>query len=305
MALDRRSLEFLAHSRTRGVDFSSCATIGRQGLGVSARDLREVCEIARCPITDEDAERLMDGGWLDPVLRQFGTLELSTIDVSDYEGATYLHDLNSEIPSDLVERFTAVLDIGSLEHIFNVPIALCNYMRMVRNGGHLLLVLPTNNEAGHGFYQFSPELFYRALSPEYGFQIEGMYLLESGRRHPRWYVVMDPGAVGLRGQFRSRAATHLFIQARRIGPYLGFQPFPQQSDYAVAWNAGHHPGAAGPLRRFTLPARQRLPRIWKDPLIRLRQVLFPNLLHRRPDYRVLRMHFKPIANQGVKDRKTP
>lgn len=56
-----------------------------------------------------------------------------------------------------------MVDGGALEHTFNVPVALTSYMEMVRVGGRLILVSPANDHFGHGFYQFSAELFYSAL----------------------------------------------------------------------------------------------------------------------------------------------
>ena len=54
-----------------------------------------------------------------------------------------------------------VIDGGLLEHVFDFPTAIRNCMRMVRQGGHLILNLPVNNFPGHGFYRFSPELVFR------------------------------------------------------------------------------------------------------------------------------------------------
>ena len=56
-----------------------------------------------------------------------------------------------------------VVDGGTLEHVFDYPTALRNAMRMVRVGGHLILNAPVNNFPGHGFYQISPELFFRCF----------------------------------------------------------------------------------------------------------------------------------------------
>ena len=79
-----------------------------------------------------------------------------------------------------------LFDGGSLEHIFNAPVALTSYMRMVRPGGHLLLALPANNYCGHGMYQFSPEFFFSALSEQNGFTVERMIMQEKdGHADPR------------------------------------------------------------------------------------------------------------------------
>ena len=83
-----------------------------------------------------------------------------------YESAKHLHDMNEGIPGDFKEKYTAVLDAGSLEHIFNFPVAIKNRMDMVNVSGHYLAITPANNFCGHGFYQFSPELYFSVLTRE-------------------------------------------------------------------------------------------------------------------------------------------
>jgi hypothetical protein len=78
------------------------------------------------------------------------------------------------------------LDGGTTEHVFNFPTALTNAMQMVETGGHLVIITGGNNFCGHGFYQFSPELFYRALSAENGFEMKRLIAAEVGGN---WYEV--------------------------------------------------------------------------------------------------------------------
>ncbi|GHV03646.1 hypothetical protein AGMMS50229_03290 [Campylobacterota bacterium] len=42
-------------------------------------------------------------------------------------------------------------------------------MELVKTGGHLILGTPIDNYYGHGFYQFSPELFFSLLDRDNGF----------------------------------------------------------------------------------------------------------------------------------------
>ena len=234
MSLDRSALSFLARSRASGVSLAQPATIGRQGMVVSAADIRHALVVAGADPTGASS---CAGQWLDPFLECLGAQRIVSVDASDYEGASVVHDLNLPIPADMEGKFSAVIDVGSLEHIFDFPVAIRNLMRMVEVGGHLILVMPTNNEPGHGFYQFSPELLFRVLSPRYGFEVEEMLIRELGRPFGRWHRVADPEVVGQRAQFRSRAVTYLFIRARRTGSIPDFHPPPQQSDYSAAWKA--------------------------------------------------------------------
>jgi hypothetical protein len=167
-------------------------------------------------------------------------------------------------------------------------------MVMTAPGGHLIMVTPTNNEAGHGFYQFSPELLFRVLAPPYGFEIEQMLLCEVRRLRSRWFEVLDPAKVGARAQFRSHAVTLLYLRARRIGAVSPFVPPPQQSDYVARWG-DREQTTVGPLGSLYKIGRQHAPEAIKNAYRWLRQRLQPNHLHLRHDYRRLRTHFKPTS----------
>jgi hypothetical protein len=51
-------------------------------------------------------------------------------------------------------------------------------MVTVREGGRMHIMTQCNNAMGHGFYQFSPELYHRVFSPENGFTVEQMFIAE-------------------------------------------------------------------------------------------------------------------------------
>ena len=54
----------------------------------------------------------------------------------------------------------------------------------------LLMSSPANGQCGHGFYQFSPELFYRLFEAN-GFDPVEVYLV--GLNKPsRWFRATDP-----------------------------------------------------------------------------------------------------------------
>src|SRR5262249_52102244 len=152
------------------------------------------------------------------------------------------------VPASLHEQFDLVYDSGSLEHIFNFPVAIRNCMEMTRVGGHLILCVPANNNLGHGFYQFSPELFYRVLDASNGFEIERMTALETdivgprllghrflGETLGRAFEVTDPIQVHQRVLLVNDRPITLLVRARRVCKVPLFTPTPQQSDYAAQW----------------------------------------------------------------------
>jgi SAM-dependent methyltransferase len=189
--------------------------------------------------------------------------------------------MNLPITEDLRERFSVVLDSGSLEHVFNFPTAIKNCMEMVRPGGHFLGITPCNNFMGHGFYQFSPELFFRIFSDQNGFAMERMMLFESTPM-ARWYVVLDPEELGKRTELLTRRNTFLLIQARRTAIKQIFAMPPQQSDYAALWrenqraaNNGLGPAVASPT--LITRIKKALPRSLKRGFWSLMEFAKPRL----------------------------
>jgi hypothetical protein len=174
--------------------------------------------------------------------------EIESLDCSDYEGATVVHNLNEPVPAGWEESRDLVFDGGSLEHVFQFPTALASCMRMVKQGGHFVSVAPSNNYNGHGFYQFSAELFFRVFTRESGFSLTLVAFAES-RRGGRIYRVDDPADLRHRILFQGKGPMLLLIVARRDEIRPIFSVVPAQSDYAQAWQAC---GASGevPKRRW-------------------------------------------------------
>jgi SAM-dependent methyltransferase len=206
-----------------------------------------------------DAEAVIGegGGYIEPLLHNLGAAHVDSLDASDYERATLVHDLNLPLPDELRGKYSLVLDGGSLEHVFNFPQALRNCMDAVELGGHLLLMTPANNQFGHGFYQFSPDLFYRAFAPENGFAMVIM-LIRASHSWARWRHVSDPRVVGGRVTLTSPWSSLLFVLAKRTSPVEPFATPPQQSDYVAAWSDATRPisGRARWYEQLPAPARR-------------------------------------------------
>jgi hypothetical protein len=204
-----------------------------------------------------------EGGYADGVLRSLGARVLETLDYSDYEGASITHDMNKPIPDSLEERFSAVIDGGSLEHIFNFPQALLNCMRLASIGGHVITAGPANNFFGHGLYQFSAELWFRAFSPQNGFDELEVLLVEDTDAPGGWFKVLDPAVARQRVTFSSATPTLMFVCARKVRAISGWGEMPYQSDYIARWAQGSGPtqsraSAASAMIQLTAPLRQRV-----------------------------------------------
>jgi hypothetical protein len=238
VAYDVHGIRFLFHAADLGVDFSNAATLGHLFLFADEVDLAEALAACRDQRSPALAARIYRdcAGYVDGVLRYLGADHVDSIDASSFEDATVVHDLNVPIPSELEEKYSVVVDGGTLEHVFDFPLAIRNAMRMVRVGGHLILNAPVNNFPGHGFYQISPELLFRVLSPRFGYRVHDAVVMELYHPLHRWFRVRDPGAAGRRVMFRSHSRTVIYVLAERIGPVPELTPPPTQSVYATEWD---------------------------------------------------------------------
>jgi hypothetical protein len=240
MGFDGYDLRFLLSARQLGFKGRSICTLGHQTLFISQRQLSAILEqFGQEPISLPNRAIL----FADDVLVPLG-FEVHSLDASSYEGATMLHDLNQPIPDELRERFDLVWDGGTLEHVFEFTTALHSAMRMVKVGGHLVMRTPANNQCGHGFYQFSPELFFRVFSPENGFELVRLYI--TGRGGP--YHVVDPILVHGRVQLLSSEGALLMVHARKQSPTPDRLAAPQQSDYVTVWACHDDDKADGRLK---------------------------------------------------------
>jgi hypothetical protein len=238
MGINVNNLRFLVRAKLAGADYSRTAMLGRQGLHLSYGDFHRVLTREfRLPLSDAAVRAAYERRFAEGLLELLGAHEVHSVDYSDFEGAEFVADLNQPVPAHLHGRYTAVIDGGTLEHVFHFPNAIESAMRMVAVGGHFLGMTMANNHMGHGFYQFSPELFYRVFSPENGFEVVEMFLHE-GREARRWRRALDSNAVRFRLTLRNAEPTGLLVLARKRADAPLFRSPPVQSDYAAAWSEG-------------------------------------------------------------------
>lgn len=244
-------------AKKRGVTFDRVLSVGHQCLYLHRRELTflkgEYRTATGSSGTPLDGYRW--GDYADGFLSGF--LEASAVtvlDMSDYEGADILHDLNTPVPTSWHGQYDVVIDGGSLEHIFNVPCAIANLGNLLKVGGTVFITTPANNQMGHGFYQFSPELMFRVFSAANGFSLRNVWLVEG--RYPDVqltknhdvYEVVDPQKVQTRVGLVSKRPVTMMIEATKLRDTEMFTHPPIQSDYATVWDSagaeqvGTYPG---------------------------------------------------------------
>jgi SAM-dependent methyltransferase len=247
MGIELNSAQLLIRAHKYGVSFKRMATLGRQGFHANRQGLISVLHKSGYEMSKDCVRRLLltTTKYSEDFLSLLGAKEIVAIDVSDYEGAEIIHDMNQPIPDSLVSSFDLVLDGGTLEHVFDFPTALRNATQMVRPNGRFISFTMANNFCGHGFYQFSPELFYRFLCPRNGYSMESCIIWED-IPGSMFYRVPDPDSIQSRINLTSEYGTYMFVQAKKLGD-VSREFIPQQSDYLRLWEGLAE--AAQPLSR--------------------------------------------------------
>lgn len=241
MGFDYNTTRFVLFSKKLGVDIRRPVTLGRQSLFLHPKELNHILKAFGVAMTAEEESHIYEGSDLaegvsppaDRFLEYLGAESVDSIDASGYEGATILHDMNLPIPEPYHGRYSAIIDGGTLEHIFNLPVAIENCMKLLRPGGHMIGISPCNNFLGHGFYQFSPEFFFRLYSEANGFRTSIMVLTEVKSRGD-WYEIPDPDVIKRRLVLKSQGESYLMVIAEKLRTGAGIHSMPQQSDYENA-----------------------------------------------------------------------
>lgn len=124
----------------------------------------------------------------------FRAENIYAMDVSDYEGADVVHDLNVPVDPSLHAAFDFVFDAGTLEHVFSTKDALFNICRMCRVGGVVVNVNPVDF-INHGFINLNAELFRDCFAANGFDELALKYV--AAPKHPRkarqYYLEYDPG----------------------------------------------------------------------------------------------------------------
>jgi hypothetical protein len=227
----------------------SVAMLGRQTLFLHPK---HIAELRRALSAHPDAlawlSRYRPGDFADDMFREaFRFDTVTSIDFSDYEGANIIQDIGAPLNSALVGKFDLAIDGGTLEHVFNFPVGIANLMRLARVGGAVYTQNPCNGLAGHGFYQFSPELMYRVFSEQNGFRLSfvrvsiARTLVTEHTIDQPVYEVVDPSLYGGRVNVMPKSAVILMCLAEKTGEVELFRNPVLQSDYVPRWSGSSAP----------------------------------------------------------------
>jgi len=110
---------------------------------------------------NQDIEKFGEKELTDSIsfFKALGFKEVHALDMSDYENADIIFNLNDDLPEELVEEFDVVFDGGVIEHVFDAVKAFKNMCRMTKVGGYIFSLNPIYNYIYNTYWNFSSEVF--------------------------------------------------------------------------------------------------------------------------------------------------
>jgi hypothetical protein len=186
MGIDRTGLEaiFMSQGYINKNKQTNMLTLGRQSIHINNDIINDIANKNMVKIKNNYGNTFCE-----IFFAELGFTTVDSIDNSDYEHATIIHDLNKPIPSILKNKYNYIFDGGTIEHIFNTPQLCENVIDMLDIGGIFLSVTCNNNYSGHGIYQFSPEFFMSAFSEKYGMKVIDIFLGQVDTLSNEWINV--------------------------------------------------------------------------------------------------------------------
>jgi hypothetical protein len=245
MAIERSMAKLLMAESAKRPFRGSILQLGRQAISFNEHQLRNWSNHAGAALsfcagnenvnpqaaTESLKNPLSDGRFF----RLLGFDEVASCDASAYEDSTLLLDLNHPVERSLHNRFDVVIDGGTMEHVFNVPAVLANAHAMLKTGGRVIHIVPASNMINHGFYSFSPTLFYDYYCSNY-FNILNLSLFECVSWTGEWtvYDCLSGRLDNRLGRIASAKMAGVFCVAEKTATSTS-DVIPTQSHFAELW----------------------------------------------------------------------
>lgn len=221
MGITFHEFKFLEYI-TKNQKLGNVATLGRLELYMRPIDLEELSLNKYIKDDTYFADRV--------IIEKFGATNLVSIDNSSFEKANLIIDLNKPI-TDKIDQYDTIIDFGTSEHIFDIAQCLRNISKLCKIKGNIIHSLPANNNCGHGFWQFSPELFFSIYSEENGYLNTEVFIFDLTDREYIWKVKkQNPGE---RIELSSNVPLYIACKTTKN---KNKEIRIQQSDYVYRWN---------------------------------------------------------------------
>ena len=116
----------------------------------------------------------------------FGVDSYTTLDP---DGGDYPRDLTAD-QSDLECQFDCVMNVGTLEHIWDIHTAFCNAIKMVKMGGFFITAHPVNNAKGHGIH-ITEEWAIMSFLEKNGFVQQDAFMTDDSELRPNYQGIIN------------------------------------------------------------------------------------------------------------------
>ncbi len=245
MGIDIVTFRSLADLSSRMDTPKRSVMLGRQRLVYRGKGDRHYNRaLAKAGLSDVTIQDILsEDGFAEKALKMMGFGDVESLDKSDFEGAQIVHDLNYPVPKELHGQFDFIFDGGTIEHVFNVPIALENMFKMLKTDGVFASTNGMNGWWAHGLYQFNPDIVWSFWKRAAGCEVMTCRAVPAIPKMPA-VDLPDPALNGrrLRGLVDRlpESRVYLYYEVRKVEGAILSGPA-QQSDYARRWTeAGNY-----------------------------------------------------------------
>ncbi len=234
--------------------------------------------------------------YCEPILmHEFKASIVHSVDASNYENATFVQDLNKPWTCKELtkQKYLTILDFGTLEHVFNIPQALNSLADSCEVGGKIIHVQLHSDFCGHGFYQFSAELFHSWYSKKNGFEDVEIFIVPYTRPN-LWFRCLKPKS-GDRCELSGRGVPNSFILVKAIKSKEINNRVCMQSDYLDTWEKNKIINLKAPSKTFLYRIKELIPYILKSK-IKAKLYKFGILLWWKSPY-LIKENFKDLLKK--------
>lgn len=290
MGIAKAAYRLLLEEKKRGVlKGESILQLGRQCVLFDHAQLLKCAKKSGVPLTEVEPQLSFDSYHrkfkrIDDItlFKALGFKNVHSLDYCDFEGADIVCDLNHPVPEKYWGQFDVIYDGGTAEHVFNFPQVLRNIHLLLKEGGVIIHVSPSNNHVDHGFYMFSPQVYSEYYKTN-AYKILTSHIFEYGT-NPKssWniypYEKVAEKYLGFGGFTKKLLGIHIVAQKT---PHSTNDLIPQQGTYVNAWSP--RPSSprkkVDPITRLGISLKKKIKRrtpvFIKDYLARRKLRSFP------------------------------
>ena len=169
MGLSKQMARFVIregkHSPIRG----SVLVVGRQTIHLTPERFAELMREEGMPTDpaipvslDTTTQKGAGRGYISDAyfFKSLGADNVTAIDVSDYEGAEIVHNLDTPIPTRLEGKFDFICNGSGIDNMFNPIMGLTNISKLLAPAGRVIHFEHSSNTVNNAYLQFSPNWFF-------------------------------------------------------------------------------------------------------------------------------------------------